>query len=108
MIESDVEKQAVLDAFGQDLEFGNGTIKAITEIDVTILAGESTVYTVERQNFLFQCLLQDVVDNDIGEGDTFTITDGIYTYTMLLNRSPNVDLLGWCTLMADYVSKELV
>lgn len=106
MIESSIEKEAVLSAFGSTLEFDNGTIKGIAEIELSILAGEQSVYAVERQSFQFQCHLSDIVDNDIVDGAVFTTDDGIYQYTFKLNRPPNTDLLGWCTLYADYITKE--
>ena len=108
MIESSIEKEAVLSAFGSNLEFNNVTIKGVAEIELSILAGEHSVYAVERQSFQFQCHLSDIVDNDISDGATFTTDDGIYQYTFKLNRPPNSDLLGWCTLYADYLSKELL
>lgn len=108
MIESSIEKEAVLSAFGSTLEFDNGTIRGVAEIELSILAGESTVYAVEKQNFQFQCHLSDIVNNDIVDGATFTTDDGIYQYTFKLNRPPNSDLLGWCTLYADYIGKELL
>lgn len=108
MIESSVEINAVLDSFGQNLEFNNGTIKGIPEIELSILAGEHSVYAVERQSFQFQCYLGDIVDNDLKDGDSFTTDDGIYTYTFKVNRPPTNDLLGWCTLYADYLTKELL
>jgi len=108
MIESTSDRIAALEAFGHDLEFDSATIKGITEIELSILTGESTVYTVERQSFLFQCSLTDILENDITDHNIFVVTDGLYNYTFKLNRPPVSDLLGWCTLYADYLSKEVV
>ena len=65
MMTLEEEAQSILSAFGQELEFQNGMIKALTEIDLSILSGESSVYLVEKQNFHFQAFLKDVVDNEI-------------------------------------------
>lgn len=108
MIESAIERKAALDAFGHDLEFDNGTIKGIAEIELSILAGEHSVYAVERQSFQFQCDLQDIVDNDLQDQNTFTTTDGVYQYMFKVNRPPNTDLLGWCTLYCDYLTREIL
>lgn len=103
-----IDTTPTLNIFGKDLQFDTGVIKGIVQIDLTILSGEHTVYTVEKQNFMFQVDTKQIAWLEITTETQFSLSDGTYFYTFVLNRPPVPDLMGWSILYTDFVSKQLI
>lgn len=105
-METEPDRQSLLDSFGETLTFPTFSIRGIPGFDTKIiLHGESSAYPVESQDFVFNASLLDVKTNGIDKNSQFTFSDGVYTYTFKMNRTPVFDLNGWAILNVNYVSK---
>lgn len=98
----------VLKKAGSILVFPLTEIYAIPVFEFQILyKGEDSPYEVERQNFSFQTSTNTLFEENIVEGDTFTLTDEIYNYSFEIERIVP-DMTGWSEMYCIHTGKENV
>jgi hypothetical protein len=91
------------------LVFDEFEIYGVPVFSTTILyKGEESMYEVERQNFAFQVMTVDVVENEIKEGMIFTLSDAVYTFSFTISQSIVHDLTGVSRLTVDYLGKVVI
>jgi hypothetical protein len=97
-----------LQTAGQVLTFPQADILGIPGFRVETLSALDSNYEVERQYFVFQVATFDCAENLIKDGDTFSIEDGVYSYTFKVSRAPRPDFTGFSQLTADLITKALL
>lgn len=96
----------MVNAAGVDLEFPTGSVKGIPGFETQVLyKGEESLYEVEKQNFSFQLLSSDWLDNELTTGMQFTMDDETFQFTFeVVGTQP--DLTGWLIVKVIFISKE--
>jgi hypothetical protein len=100
--------EQMLDSIGDTLTFPTYTIKAFLGISISMLASDNSSYITERRDFTAQAATQAVVTNSTADGDSFTMTDGLYVYSFTLTSDPVPDMSGFSKLTFNYVGKASV
>lgn len=96
----------VLGVAGEELNFGTFQVRGLPGFElVTLYKGETSLYEVTKQDFLFNLNSTDITLNSIAEGMSFILVDSSYTHTFKVSRPPQADLTGWSVLFADYEGK---
>lgn len=97
MLESTTLIDFTLSFAGENLTFGNFTIKGIPEELADSVPAFSSPFDVVQQIFSFRISGIDLNKYSIARGDTFTYTSGkqIFTFTVI---GYVVDLTGWAKL----------
>jgi hypothetical protein len=109
MLETQEDIDQYLEELGDVLTFSGYTLYGFPGVEVSFLTrGEDAVYGTEVQEFSFQTSTKACKDNSVAVGNTFTYTDGLYTYTFKVLESPISDLTGWSRLKTSFVSKSSV
>ena len=95
-----------IDLLGIDLFFPTFDLKALPGYTSTMMyKGETSLYEVRKMLFSFMILTSDVAENNIKEGDAFTLEDGTYLHTFKCSNTPVPDMTGWSNLMATWEGK---
>lgn len=109
IVESELVRQQMLDLAGEELIFDAGTIKGYPGFSTARLYdGETSVYHVERTEYLFYVTTTDAVTLELAKGQRFTFSDTVYVFTFELSADPLPDLTGFSKLRMDFKGKELV
>lgn len=109
IVESEAVRQQMLELAGDELVFDAGTIKGYPGFSTARLYdGETSLYHVERTEYLFYVTTKDAVILELAKGNRFTFTDSVYIFTFELSADPAPDLTGFSKLRVDFKGKELV
>ena len=109
IVETELVRQQMLDLAGEDLVFDTGTPKGYLGFSTARLYdGETSVYHVERTEYLVYVTTADAVLYELAKGNRFTFSDDTYTFTFELTADPLPDLTGFSKLHVDFKGKELV
>ena len=109
MKETPAQIQATLLAAGELLTFPTFTMYGLPGFDTSILIkGEYSSYEIERQNFSFEVSIADCKTHSVVMDNTFTMTDGSYTYSFKIDRPFIPDLTGWAHLAVNLISKTAI
>ena len=106
MIELPEDVQVTLDLVGDELVFQNIVLLGIPGFHAAFLQKyHSDLYETEVQIFSFIVSTQAYSYAGIGQGDEFTFTDGVYTYTFSIDRPAMNHLIGYSKLFANLIDK---
>lgn len=101
--------QQVLESAGRLVEFPTFSIYAFFGNDfIGYQNSEGMLIPGKPLEYRLRAATEDVIDNDIKKGDTFTITDPSYRYSFIVKSSPVSNFRGWSTIDVDFVKKELL
>ena len=111
--ETYAEIQKLLEVDGTNLTFSR-TVAEVTTIftilgsfgwSTSFLRQESSFAEVEQTELNFYVATKDIVDNTIVAGETFTIVDDSYIYTLKILRTPINMMNNWSRIPSNFVSK---
>lgn len=106
IVETEEIRQKMLAIGGTILTFDGFTILGYMGFSISRLYdGESSVYNVENPTYTVMVTTADCFLNEIVDGFEFTLTDGTYTYSCILNNRPSNLMDGWSKLSLDYIGK---
>lgn len=109
IVETEEVRQQILDLAGEELVFDAGTIKGYPGFSTARLYdGETSLYHVERTEYMFYVTTSDAVVLELTKGNRFTYSDGIYSFIFELSADPAPDLTGFSKLRVDFKGKDLV
>jgi len=97
--------QFMLSDIGQLLTFTAFTMYGIPEIDRTFYEMEQSFSQVEPLDWAFIVSTQDCNTHSIVIGNTFTITDGTYTFTFTVSRPHQPYGDGWSRLPVNLTAR---
>ena len=107
-METEAMRLQALSIAGREMVFPSFTILGLPGFNaVTLYLGQDTIYEPDAQQFTFQTTAALVVEHAIARGDTFTFSDGNYSFDFAIT-DVYPDLEGWCIIRVELQDYESV